>query len=81
VTPGGAEAYYERVGTPINSYIPPVRAGHKASRQEQAEVGAEFGITFPDGERVAPAFKHDAGLPPTPSPYFLSVREGERLAS
>jgi quercetin 2,3-dioxygenase len=54
MTPGGAEAYYERVGTPIDSHVPPVRAGHSASLQEQAEVGAEFGITFPDVERVEP---------------------------
>ncbi len=23
MTPGGAEAYYERVGTPIDSHVPP----------------------------------------------------------
>jgi len=81
MTPGGGEAYYERVGTPVDSHVPPVRPGHKASLQEQAEVGAEFGITFPDVERVAPSFKHDAGLPPTQSPYFLSAGEGERMVS
>ena len=81
MTPGGGEKYYERVGTPIDSHVPPVRPGHKASLQEQAEVGAEFGITFPDVERVAPSFKHDAGLPPTQSPYFLSAGEGERMVS
>ena len=30
---------------------------------------------------MEPSFKHDAGLPPTLSPYFLSAHEGERLAS
>jgi quercetin 2,3-dioxygenase len=81
MTPGGAEVYYERVGTPVDSHVPPVRAGGTAGLQEQAEVGAEFGMTFPDVERVDPSFKHDAGLPPTQSPYFLSAHEGERLAS
>ena len=81
MTPGGGEKYYERVGTPIDSHVPPVRPGHQASRQEQAELGAEFGITFPDVERVPSSFKHDAGLPPTQSPYFLSAGEGERMVS
>ncbi len=78
---GGAEAYYERVGTPIDSHVPPVRAGHKLTAQEQAEVGAEFGITFPDIERVNPSLQHNAGLPSSLSPYFLSAGEGERLVS
>ncbi|WP_308471398.1 hypothetical protein [Arthrobacter sp. Y81] len=77
MTPGGAEAYYERVGTPIDSHVPPVHAGHKRSAQEQAEVGAEFGISFPNVERVAPSFQQDAGLPAAQSPYFLSAGEGE----
>jgi quercetin dioxygenase-like cupin family protein len=81
MTPGGAEAYYERVGTPIDSHVPPVHAGHKRSAREQAEVGAEFGISFPDVERVRPSLQQDAGLPASLSPYFLSAGEGERLVS
>ena len=69
MTPGGAEAYYERVGTPIDSHVPPVHAGHKRSAQEQAEVGAEFGISFPDVERIQPSLQAEmdltaAGPPP-----------------
>ena len=81
MTPGGAEAYYERVGTPIDSHVPPVTPGRKPSLQECAAVGAEFGMTFPDVERVAPSFRQDAGLPAAQSPYFFSAGEGERMVS
>ncbi len=44
-------------------------------------MGAEFGITYTDVERVAPSLQQNAGLPASLSPYFLSAGEGERLVS
>lgn len=81
MTPGGAEACYQRVGTPIDSHVPPVTADRKLSRQECAEVGAEFGITFPEVERVSPSLQHNSIVPAAASPYFLSAGECERSVS
>ena len=56
MTPGGGRGLLRARWAP-----PSIRTSRRsapaasASLQEQAEVGAEFGITFPDVERVAPA--------------------------
>jgi hypothetical protein len=59
MTPGGAEAYYERVGTPIDSHVPPVQPGHRPTARERDEeiissVRAELDLEIAAG-RVAAA--------------------------
>ncbi|SFP72812.1 quercetin 2,3-dioxygenase [Amycolatopsis arida] len=80
--PGGSLAWVERLGVPVEAHVHPARPTHRASGEAMAEIGGEFGITFPDADDVAEpaAGKWDATIPAGVEPYFLRAGEGDRVA-
>lgn len=81
MTPGGSEDFYQRAGTPVDFHVPAARPGAVSSRERLADIGAEFGLQFPELPRGEAVLQHQAGLPAGVQPYFLTAGEGDRFVS
>ncbi|RFA23650.1 quercetin 2,3-dioxygenase [Subtercola boreus] len=76
---GGASlGLVPRVGLPIDAHVHPARPEHLGTVDELRDVGAAFGISYPDLQKSDAALQHDETRPAGVVPYFLSSGEGER---
>ncbi|MCU1479764.1 MAG: cupin protein [Subtercola sp.] len=74
---GRSTAMVPRLGLAVDSHVHPARSSRPVSLAELRDVGAEFGVTYPDLPKTEPRLQHDSTRPDGVEPYFLSAWEGE----
>ncbi|MFC4222450.1 quercetin 2,3-dioxygenase [Lysinibacter cavernae] len=76
--PGTSVGLITAVGKRVDARVRPNRPTSHVSTEELREHGQLLGITYPDAQRPDPVRQHDAKLPGSVEPYYLSAGEGER---